>query len=227
LKKELSTGKIIGLAVLAVVLATALALALTDLVRNVLAGPVTLFFYFLGLLVKSTPQALFWGMVLLFFLIVAGKSVQEVRKPEVPGFAAPLQSLKRERVAYWAVQVNYALKGDHYSHTRLNEFLAGLALELVAQEERISVVEVRQRLESGGLDFPVEIENYLKVRLNTGYVPHPRFWQRVEERLSRVWNGLSGKKPQANGAPGDRLTQAELELVIQYLEDRLEVKHDG
>jgi hypothetical protein len=223
LKKELSTGKIIVLAILAILLATALALALTDLVRNVLAGPITRFFYFLGLLVKSTPQVIFWGMVLLFLLVVAGKSVQEVHKPEYPEFAVPLRSSKRERVAVWAAQVNLALKGDHYSQARLIEFLAGLALELDAQEERISVVEVRQRLASGDLDFPLELGNYLKARLNTGYVPRPGFWQRVEERLARFWNSFPGKKNQARGASSDRLTQKELEKIIQYLEDRLEV----
>jgi hypothetical protein len=130
-------------------------------------------------------------------------------------------------VAYWAAQVNAALKGDQYAHARLIEFLAGLALELDAQEERISVVDVRQRLESGELAFPLEIENYLKARLNAGSVPYPAFWQRVKQRLAWFWNSLSGKKTQATGAPGDQLTQAELERVIQYLEDRLEVKHDG
>ncbi len=223
MKKELSTGKIIGLAILAIGLVTALALALTDLVRNVLAGPVTHFFYFLGLLVKSTPQSLFWGMVLLFLLIVAGKSVQEVRKPAAREYTAPRQPAKRERVAFWATHVNAALKGEQYSHARLIEFLAGLALEMDAQEEHISVAEVRQRLESGELDFPPEIENYLKMRLNTGYMPRPGFWQRVKASLARWRNWLSGQTTRATNAPGDRLTQAELERVIQYLEDRLEV----
>jgi hypothetical protein len=220
LKKELSSGKIIVLAILAIILVIALALALTDLVRNVLAGPVTRIFYFLGLLLKSTPQAIFWGMVLLFLLIVAGKSMEEVHRPVLPDFTAPVRSIKRERVAFWANQVNLALRGDHYSYTRLIEFLAGLALELDAQDERISVVEIRQRLERGELDLPLEIENYLKARANTGYVPRPGFWQRIAERLVWLWNSLPGKKIQASGA---RFTQEELEKVIQYLEDRLEV----
>jgi len=220
LKKELSSGKMIVLAILATILVIALALALTDLVRNVLAGPVTRIFYFLGLLFKSTPQVLFWGMVLLFLLIVAGKSVEEVHRPAPPDFVAPLRPYKRERVAFWASQVNLALRGDHYSHTRLIEFLAGLALELDAQDERISVIEIRQRLERGELELPLEIENYLKARANTGYVPRPGFWQRLEERLARLWNSLPGKKNQASNR---RFTQEELEKIIQYLEDRLEV----
>jgi hypothetical protein len=221
--KEFSTGKIIGLAVLAILLAAALALALTDLVRNVLAGPVTRFLFFLGLLVKSTPQGFFWGMVLLFLLIVAGKSLQETRKPEGPEFRVPVRSSKRERVVYWAAQVNQALKGDHYSHTRLIEFLAGLALELDAQEERLSVVEIRHRLESGDLNFPLEIENYLKARLKTGYVPRPGIWKRITERLAWFWNSLTGKQTGEAGAPGGRLTRQDLEKIIEYLEDRLEV----
>lgn len=223
MKKELSTGKIIGLAVLAILLAIALALALTDMVRNVLAGPITRFFYFLGLLVKSTPQALFWGLILLFLLIVAGKSMQGQRKPESTRSTAPVRLPRRERVAFWAAQVNLALRGDHYSYTRLIEFLAGLALGLDVQEERITVVEIRQRLESGELVLPLEIENYLKARVNSGYVPRPSFQQRVTGRLARFWNALLGKENQAPAAYTGRLTREELEKVIQYLEDRLEV----
>jgi hypothetical protein len=223
LKKDLSSGKIILLAILAILLATALAFALTDLVRNVLAVPVTQFFYFLGLMVKSTPQVYFWGMLLIFLLIVAGKSVQAVRKPEHPEFAAPVRSTKRERVAVWAAQVNQALRGDHYSRSRLIEFLAGLALELDAQEERISIVEIRQRIESGDLDLPPEIANFLKARLTTGYIPRPSFWRRLAEKLAHFWNSFSGKNKPEPGVLSDRLTQEELEKIIQYLEDRLEV----
>jgi hypothetical protein len=227
LKKELSTGKIIVLAILAILLAIALALALTDLVRNVLAEPVTHLFYFLGLLVKSTPQVLFWGMVLLFLLIVAGKSVEEVRKPEIPDFVAPTRYTKRERVAYWAAQVNQALRGEQYSHARLIEFLARMALELDAQEEHISVVEIRQRLERGEVEFPLEIENYLKARYDPGRISRPNLWQRVKENMARLWNSLPGKKDPASRTFAGRLTQAELEKVIQYLEEQLEVSYDG
>jgi hypothetical protein len=159
-------------------------------------------------------------MVLLFFLIVAGKSVEEVHRPVPPDFVPPMRPYKHDQVASWANQVNLALRGDHYWYTRLIEFLAGLALELDAQDERISVVEIRQRLESGELELPLEVENYLKARANTGYIPRPGFWQRMEERVARLWNSLPGKK---NRVSGGRFTQEELEKVIQYLEDRLEV----
>jgi hypothetical protein len=224
LKRKLSSGKIIFLATMvAILLAVALALALTDLVRNVLAEPITRIFYFFGLLVKSTPQVLFWGMLLLFLLIVAGKSVQEVEKPETPEFAAPMRASKRERVAFWAALVNLALRGDQYGHARLIEFLAGLALELDAQEERNPFIEIRHLLERGDLELPLEIENYLKARFNSVYIPQPGFWQRVAVRLARFWGLFSGKKNQDPGAFSDRLTQEELEKIIQYLEDRLEV----
>jgi hypothetical protein len=223
LKKELSRGTLITLVILAIGLVTALALALTDLVRNVLAVPITQTFYFMGLLLKSTPQAVFWGMVLLFLLVVAGKSLQEVRQPETPQFSTLARSSKRVQLSFWASQVNLALRGDQYSYTRLIELLAGLALELDERPGRISTVEIRQLLESGELQLPLEIENYLKARLETGYVPRPSFRKRVAERLAWFWHTISGKNSRPPGASGGRLTQAELEKIIQYLEDRLEV----
>ncbi len=227
MKNKLSSGKIILLAILGILLVAALTLALTDLVRNVLAVPITHIFYFLGLLVKSTPQVIFWGLLLLFLLVVAGKSVQENRRHELPEFVATLRSPKHERIAFWANHINMALRGDHYSRTRLAEFLAGMVIELFAQEERVSTVEVRQQLEHGELDLPPEIENYLKARFTQGTITRPSFWQRVEDKLARFWNSFPGKNNLDPGVLPDHLTRQELERIIQYLEDRLEVEHVG
>jgi hypothetical protein len=226
-KNKLSSGKIILLVILGILLAAALTLALTDLVRNVLAEPITHILYFFGLLVKSTPQVIFWGLLLLFLLVVAGKSVQESRRSELPEFAAPLRSLKHERIAFWGNHINMALRGDHYSSTRLAELLAGMVIELCAQEERVSAIEVRQQLERGELDLPPEIENYLKARFTQGTIARPSFWQRIEDKLARFWNSFPGKNNLDPGALPDHLTRQELERIIHYLEGRLEVEHDG
>lgn len=227
MKNKLSSGTIILLAILGILLAAALTLALTDLVRNVLAVPITQLLYFLALLVKSTPQAVFWGMLLLFLLIVAGKSVQKSRRPELPEFVASIRSPKHERISSWANYINTALRGDHYSRTRLAEFLAGMVIELFAQEERVSTTEVRLQLDRGELDLPPEIENYLKARFTQDVIARPSFWQRIEDRLARFWNSFPGKNNPDPGTLPGHLTWQELERIIQYLEDRLEVEHDG
>jgi hypothetical protein len=224
-RKNLSPVKIILLAILGLFLTAALALALTDLVRNLLAEPLTRLYYFFVLLVKSTPQAVFWAILLLFLLVVAGKSVQEVKTPDLPEFDTPLRSPKRERVGFWAIHINMALQGDHYSRARLAEFLSGVALDLFAQEERASVAEVRQRLDRGELDLPPEIENYLKARLASAYTPRPGLWRMAQEKLARLWNSITGKYSPGSRTLPDQFTGQELERVIQYLEDRLEIEH--
>jgi len=225
MKEKLSSGKIIALALLAIVLTTALMLALIDLVRNVLAVPITQLFYFLGLLLKSTPQVIFWGMLLLFLLIIAGKSVEQGRKAEPEQFEAPLRSPRHERIAVWANHIHQALRGDHYARSRLAEFLASLVVELLAQDERVSISEIRKRLELGELDLPPEIVNYLKARFAIGAISQPGFLQVIKAGLSQFWDAVLGKNNlEANALP-DRLTRPELEKIILYLEDRLEVKH--
>jgi hypothetical protein len=225
MKEKLSSGKIIALALLAIVVTTALTLALIDLVRNVLAVPITQLFYFLGLLLKSTPQVIFWGMLLLFLLIVAGKSVEQVGKTAPAQFDAPLRSPRRERIAVWANHIHQALRGDQYARSRLAEFLAGLVVELLAQDERVSITEIRKRLELGELDLPPEIVNYLKARFAIGTFSQPGFWQVIAARLAHLWEALLGKTNLEASALPDRLTRPELEKIILYLEDRLEVKH--
>ena len=225
MKDKFSTGKIILVALLAILLATALALALIDLVRNVLAEPITELFYVIGLLAKSTPQVIFWAMLLLFLVVVAGKSVQEVSRPELPDFNAPERSPRRERIAVWANHINNALHGDRYARSRLADFLAGLVMEMFAQEERVSTTEIRKKLERGELDLPPDIENLLKARFEIGYISRPTFWQMIEERLSQFWDSVLGKNNPGSGALTDHLTRQQLERIILYLEDRLEVKH--
>jgi uncharacterized membrane protein len=224
-KDKLSSGKIVALALLAIVLTAALALALTDLVRKVLAEPITRLFYFIGLLLKSTPQVIFWGMVLLFLLIVAGKSVEQVHKHEPAEFNTPLPSPRRGRIAAWASHIHLALRGDHYARSRLAEFLAGLLMELLAQEERVSPTEIRKRLELGELDLPPEIQNYLKARFAMGTISQPGFWAMISAKIAHFWEPFLGKNNLEASALPDRLTRQELEKIILFLEDRLEVKH--
>ncbi len=227
MKNKLSSGTLILLAILGILLAAAMTLALNDLVRNVLAVPITHTLYFLGLLVKSTPQVIFWGLLLLFLLVVAGKSMQENRRPAPPEFVVPKRPSNYERIALWANHIKMALRGDHYARTRLAEFLAGMVIELFAQEERVSTTEVRLQLERGELDLPPEIENYLKARFSQGAIARPSFWQWIKDKLARFWNSFSGKNHPASGVLPEHLTRQELERIIHYLEDRLEVENDG
>ncbi len=223
MRKKLSTGRITLLSILGLFLAAVLAWALEDLVRNMLAVPLIHLYYFLALLVNSTPQAVFWGILLLVLLVVAGKSVQEAGQPELPDFGDPLRIPKRERIGFWAIHINMALQGDYYSRARLAEFLGGVAMDLFAQEERVSVNEVSLRLERGELDLPPEVENYLKARFTNTYQPRPGFWVKARDKLARFWNSFFGKSSLASKSiHSERYSERELERIIQYLEDRLE-----
>ncbi len=99
----------------------------------------------------------------------------------------------------------------------------------MAFQERLSLKEAEQRLEAGELDVPPSIWAYLE----RGLTPEPSmpvsFWGMFGHRWNdfsrraRDWiSGLTQARSYTQPSPFDD----ELESVVQFLEDRLEIKYD-
>ena len=92
----------------------------------------------------------------------------------------------------------------------------------MAFQERLSLREVEQRLEFGELDVPPVILAYLQNRLAAELFTPSSFWGMLKSRWHALISGLTQTRSAAQPSPFD----GELESVVQFLEDRLEIKHD-
>jgi len=215
-----------------VFLVATLTLVLRDWVRDAIVTPILFILWLGGLLIKSTPQWVFWGVFLVMALLILANSLgartgsdQTVGKAE-PGYP------RRARVSFWAIQVHQQARGDS-PPTSSAEPLRRLVLEVMAFQERLSLREVEQRLEFGELDVPPVILAYLQDRLAAELFTPSSFWGMLKRRWAdfrvlagrrahTLISGLTQTRSPAQPSPFD----GELESVVQFLEDRLEIKHD-
>jgi len=182
---------------------------LRDFVRETLAPPLSYMIWLVGIIFQTIPQIWFWTGLLIVVLIIAMRSLDRERRPSP---AAPGKSPfpARGRINVWAERVNMLLTGK-YSRNRFGYFIGKLILDVMAHEERLSYKDVERRLEQSEADVPPAVRDYLLSRLRPAYAGvRPSFFTRLKRFL-----GLE--------KPLMAQLHAELETVITFLEDQLEV----
>jgi hypothetical protein len=224
---RLRIAKIVLLIVFTVGIIGLLTYYFKDYVRQVMALPVTRIIWFLQLLIDSTPQILFWGLLLIVFLIISIRSLSASNPPVLQAVPEPLQPPRRERIAFWIIQVANTLSGDQYSRVRMAGYLGDIALHLLAHQQKEDSEKIRRLILQKKLDIPPEIEACINARLRPVMEPRPGFWISIWHRFQRLFpfinHGSTQQKPLFPGqAPGD-----ELEAIIHYLEEQLEVRDDS
>jgi hypothetical protein len=190
-------------------LAIPLMLMLRNFARDVLLEAVGRLLWAGRLLFESIAQEVWWIYFLLFALLVALKSLfkggMRLRK------AHEANMKQRGQIEIWASWIQHAALGDYFKR-RLAQHLGQLALEVLDYEEQISPIQLEQRLSAGNLDLPPEILALLQTEL-TPDAAEPA--------------GLfAGRKIGLRSSKQTAAPNADLEQVIRFLEDRLEVQYD-
>jgi hypothetical protein len=196
-------------------------------VRQVMAMPVTRIIWFVRLLIDSTPQVLFWGVLLIIFFVVSIKSLSSGNRPSPRAATEPLQPPRRERIAFWTNQVAHALSGDRYSRVRMEGHLGDIALHLLAYQQKEDPEKIRRLILQDKLVIPPEIEACVNARFRAVLEPEPGFWASIWLGLLRLFPFLKKRSNQpmelfSGSTPGD-----ELEAIVHYLEEQLEVRNDS
>ena len=211
-----------------VLLVAALTLVLRDWVRDVILTPILFILWLGGLLIKSTPQWIFWGVFLVMALLILANSLGTGKRPDQNVDRAEPGHPRRERVLFWAKQIRWRARRD-FSPLGNGEPLRRLVLEVIAFQERLSLTEVEQRLESGELDVPPTIRTCLQHKLTPEPSSPVSLWERLQHRWADfgrrahvLISGLTEARSYTQPSPFD----SELESVVQFLEDRLEIIHD-
>ena len=216
-----------------VFLVATLTLVLRDWVRDAIVTPILFILWLGGLLIKSTPQWVFWAVFLVMALLILANSLGTGRDP-IRRWAKRSQVIRDVHVCRFGLCKSIGRLVEILSPTSSAEPLRRLVLEVMAFQERLSLREVEQRLEFGELDVPPVILAYLQNRL-TPELYHPvQLLGDAQASLGRLCASIAGRRAhalisgltqtrsQAQPSPFD----GELESVVQFLEDRLEIKHD-
>jgi hypothetical protein len=206
----------VWLVVLVLLLAIPLALLLSrvsgGLVRDAVAVPMLYLAWIGRLYLRTVPQALFWGALLLFGLVVAITNVLVAvgdlrgRRDGRRGERA-LGYVGTGPVKQLASQVRFAARSAYFRR-RLAQRLGRLILRSLDYGERYRRAQVERGLDA--LDAPPNVRAFL--REGEDLIAPSRPVGLVARLRHRLWGG------QGEGAPNP-----DLEQVIEFLENRLEV----
>ena len=190
-------------------LAVLLMLGLRNFVHETFVLPLSYAIWLVGILAQTIPQVWVWTGLVIIALIFAMRSLDRARRP---GRAALAKSsyLAQGGIDVWADRINMLLIGK-YTRRRFGYFIGKLILDVLSHEERVNFRDIERRLEQGQIDAPPAVRDYLLLRLRSSPgEPKPNL-------LTRLKRFLKLEKP-----PTGQLN-AELETIVKFLENQLEV----
>ncbi len=186
-----------------------LTFAVRDFIRDTLALPLSYTLWLLELVIQSIPQTWFWAAGLIVVFYIAMHSLDRERRPAPPA-PPPPERVSHGRLAVWSERISMLLCGK-YSRQRFGYFIGKLILDVVSHEERLSLRDVERRLEQGELQLPPTVREYLFTRLKPGLSStQTPFFTRLKRFLG--WE-----------KPLEAQLSAELESVVKFLEEQMEV----
>lgn len=193
--------------------------ALQGVVRQVIVLPGAYLLNLLKAFIASVPQALFWAALVVAALALVSKSLG-VRPSEKPEYESGIpRSGRRSRVGFWAIQILLS-QGDVRS--RISDHLSRLALDVLVHTYQTVHWQVEKRLESGELEAPAPL---LACLASSHNVPDQSPAKLVRDWLNKMAQWVRIKiNPNAARAPA--LHYPDLEIIITYLENQLEIQHE-
>jgi hypothetical protein len=188
-----------------------LALALRDVVREVIVIPLLYVLWIGQLLLHSVPQVVCWSVFLIAAFLVA---LLNLAQWEVPQRALRATTRRSSgQVAVWAKRIRLMGRGG-YTGWYFGQHVEKLIVDVLAYRERLSTRETRHRVKAGDLDAPPEVRAYFAIVL----LPSRYRW--------RIASLLRFRLRPGRRAQGMSLDESDVAQVVRFLENQLEVGYD-
>jgi hypothetical protein len=201
-----------------------------DLIREVVVLPLSYLFWVFGILVKATPQLFFWISLVTISMIIAYRGLAGKKKVYLARMPVLSDDGDRGevtgRVSYWMSKVKMAQTGSgSYFKSSFHVAVSRLLLNQLAHRYRLPVSQVEIRLKDGSIRVPDEVRAYALSSINIFDETHSSFlsqlWRLISDKLRNWWMSQRKETVQNN------FVDPQLERVLQYMEEELEVSHDN
>ncbi len=215
-------ARIAGIVGLLILIGGGIAVLVSAPLREAMARPVLLLIWYAELMLRSFPQALFWGILLVAALLVAARSLSSGPKVKPPDGPAPVSPRGRvETLAFW---VDEAPAGRYFKQ-RLARHLLDLLLQVRGYDKPPSASRLTEMLGSDELGLPPEAQAYLgdTRRLLSGLDTENMVQGGRLDTLRRLIDRLLGP---AQKGPSNLAVDPGLRSLIETLEDNLEIVHE-
>lgn len=197
---------LIGLGILLILI---LAVALNGIVRETIAPAVLAWVWRVSLMSRGFPQVIVWAFFIALIPIIAVFSLLEGRPSEIETPVSDEQRYDGE-VTVWAKRLKQAHEGSYFRQQMMRP-LANLTLYTLAYKERLSRAETKEKIKEGKIPLSPEIHKFLDKGLK-----------------KRSHRGVAARQRSKKNGQADTLWHdPEIESIIQFLENELEVKREN
>jgi hypothetical protein len=149
-KTIILVGLLLGLALLAFVI--------QDFVRELLLYPLVYLYWSLRLVYEGVPGIIWWGVAIVLLMLLALKSLSKGKGRVQSAQAQGSTSLTRPQM--WMRRIKKTRHGEYFKWQLARE-ISQLAIAHLANQERLTLEQARDKLASGQLDLPPKIQAYL------------------------------------------------------------------
>jgi hypothetical protein len=199
---------------LALALAAAVMSAQGSFLRENIVRPLSYAFWIASILIRGTPQVLFWAILLVLAFVMAGRSLfgSSSKLPRVQ--IASGSVFRRSRLRYWLHQ----LELNRYESARfqLYEAISRLSLDVLSYQEGVTLQQYQRQLDPETIQ-PEYLAQFFRFR-------SPSLLQRagwnvdeLRRMAGRMWEALPFHKSDASPPNPD------VERVVAYLEQKMDL----
>ena len=182
-----------------------------DFVRDSIIVPVYYVIWVGGLFLKSIPQSIFIGILVLISLVIGLNTLRNIRlQPNTGGGKRKPQSVDTRYLHWKRLYDNLYI--SRFSRTLFNSESRKLILSILAYENGIDSTEAEARTKRGTLNVPDGIRNLLQQRDFPDAAPPSRL-QSLRQRLGRI---IAPPNPQVDALVAEVITFVEQHLETPY-----------
>ncbi len=151
------------LIVLAVIAAGMLAILLQDVVQSLILTPIQYISWWIQIIYETLPQIFWWGVLIVFLLIIAVRSLTSVR-------LSRSRTIEKDRLGkscleVWTENIEKAEKGGYFKWYLAHK-ISMLTLDILADQERMTKDEAAAYLQGGKFNLPIDVRDYIKTGLD-------------------------------------------------------------
>jgi hypothetical protein len=215
--KSLRVGLIlVAIGGLTILVAALVMAAPGSFLRESVVRPLSYALWIVSLLLRGTPQVIFWGFLLLVALVVALRSIAAVSRQPVHPQPILVNYPHRARLRFWVRQL--LLSQDDRVKFQLKEALNRLAMDVLAYQQGLTPGQYQQQLDRSEKEAPEELVPFLNARQSMYATRPPLSLQQVRQWIERTIDSLpvfSNPQP---------VKDAEVERLVDYLEERMDME---
>jgi hypothetical protein len=189
-------------AIFLIFVAALLAIVLKDAIWNQLITPFLYQLWLAWIFVRSMPQIVYWNSLVVLIAVVTLISLIKQRRRKSNTIQEEIQT--QDPVAKVANSINDLHKGTFFKWLTANQ-LGTLARSILIYQHG-EVALPKRRLMGRNWDPPEQIQKYLEAGLASSFINKPRRWLLFK----------------SSDSPFD----IDINTVVEYLEDQLEIKSE-